>query len=414
MIGAVKNTGAIIVLGGLLCAGASFFFALAESALFSLGKWRAKGLSETAQGQRVQRLLEHPSELLATIVLGNSLANGCLVTLFLWPVLQGRWHPLPTLVGLTLFILLACEIFPKTLAVRDPERWSLRVAQSMVWLQKVTHGLQTLVQSVLSRVLALLVPKSMIPQRTYTEEDYQELVELAWQEGTLATSEKEIILQIIQLDRKTARDVMKPRPYMAAISDDLSIEEMMTAARRFKHRRLPIYDETPDTIVGLLNTKALLLNPDVDLSDVVEFPSFVPETMNLLQLLISLQRQQRGLAIVLDEYGGTAGLVTIEDILEEVVGKIQTEEESADFTLEKLGEGRWRVNGALRVDEFRRECPLLGEVPEADTVGGLLMARLEEVPQRDQSVVYRGLRLTALKADTRRVYEVLVERVKKR
>src|SRR6185295_3698181 len=108
--------------------------------------------------------------------------------------------------------------------------------------------------------------------------DYQELLEVAFQQGTLAESEKEIILQIISLDRRTVRDVMRPRSRMACIPDDLSVEEMITAARKFRHRRLPMYDETPDTIVGILNTRALLLDPKIDLADAIEFPSFVPQT----------------------------------------------------------------------------------------------------------------------------------------
>src|SRR5204862_5658353 len=119
---------------------------------------------------------------------------------------------------------------------------------------------------------------------------------------------------IISLDRKTARDVMRPLSRMDAISDDLPIEEMIAAARQFKHRRLPVYDESPDNVVGILNTQALLLNPDADLSEVIDFPSFVPASMNLLQLLKSFERQERGLAVVLDEFGGTAGLITIQDI----------------------------------------------------------------------------------------------------
>ena len=114
--------------------------------------------------------------------------------------------------------------------------------------------------------------------------------------------------RLSNLDKRTAKDVMRPRAQMDSIPDDLSIEEMIAAARRCKHRRLPIYDETPDTVVGILDTRALLLDPQIDLADAIEFPSFVPETMNLLQLLKSLQRQQRGLAIVLDEFGGTAGV----------------------------------------------------------------------------------------------------------
>src|SRR3989442_15849026 len=133
---------------------------------------------------------------------------------------------------------------------------------------------------------------------------------------------------------------------MAAIPDDLSIEDMIAAARKHKHRRLPLYDETPDTIVGILNTRALLLDPHIDLADAMELPSFVPETMNLLQLLKSLQRQQRGLAIVLDEFGGTTGLVTMEDILEEMIGKIRAEEEPEGFLMEKLAARRCRDSGA--------------------------------------------------------------------
>ena len=173
----------------------------------------------------------------------------------------------------------------------------------------------------------------------------------------LRKSEKEIILQIISLDQRTARDVMRPRAGMACISDDATVEEMIAAAKKFKHRRLPIYDETPDTIVGILNTRALLLDPNIDLAEVIEFPSFVPETMNLLQLFRSLQKQQRGLAVVLDEFGGVAGLVTMEDILGQIVGKIYAALQPEGFVMEKLAPDRWRVSGSMRMDDFRREFP---------------------------------------------------------
>jgi CBS domain containing-hemolysin-like protein len=261
-------------------------------------------------------------------------------------------------------------------------------------------------------IISHLVPNSIRPPSALTDADYQELLEMAYQQGALAESEKEIILQIISLDRRTAKEVMKPRSQMAAISDDLSIEEMIAAAKLHKHRRLPIYDETPDTIVGILNTRALLLDPHIDLADAIEFPSFVPETMNLLKLLKSLQRQQRGLAIVLDEFGGTAGIVTLEDILEEMIGKIRGEVESEGFVMEKLAPGRWRVSGALRLDDFRREYPALGDVEEVETMGGLLLSLLEMVPGPGDSAVFRGLKLTAKITDERRVRELLVEAVK--
>src|SRR5216684_4005790 len=360
----------------LIFAGASFFFSVAETALFSLSKWQVRQLAEREPrvGAIVVRLLAEPQDLLATMVLGNTFASAAILATALWMGFNGRWPLVATIIGMLALILFGCEVLPKTLAVRRPERWALRVARPLLLLQTLSLPLRQVAQRINSSILKGLVPQTVQPQSALTDADYQELLELAYQQGTLAESEKEIILQIISLDRRTAREVMKPRTQMAAISDDLSIEEMIAAARKYKHRRLPIYDETPDTIVGILNSRALLLDPNSNLEDVVEFPSFVPETMNLLQLLKSLQRQQRGLAMVLDEFGGTAGLVTMEDILEEMIGKIRAEVEPEGFLMENLGSGRWRVSGALRLDDFRREYPPLGDVPEVETLGGLLMS----------------------------------------
>jgi len=400
--------------GILIFAGASFFFALAESALFSLGKWRARQLAERSpqSGGAVARLLAEPQDLLATIVLGNTFANAAMVAILLWTALSNGWPVGPTSLAvgaLLILILVGCEALPKTLAVRAPEEWSLRAARPMFVLQRLTRPLRQVAQKVNEAVLRTAVRGSIRPRTTLSEEEYQELIELAYQQGTLAQSEKEIILQIINLDRRTAKDVMKPRSQMACIPDDLSVEEMIAAARQHKHRRLPMYDESPDTIVGVLNTRALLLDPSIDLADAIEFPSFVPESMNLLQLLKSLQRQQRGLAIVLDEFGTTAGVVTIEDILEEMIGEIRSEGEEQGFIMEKLGDKRWRVNGTMRIEDFRREYPALGDVPEVDTLGGLLTIQLDVVPGVGQSAVFRGLKLTATVTDERRVRELLVE-----
>lgn len=395
----------------VIFAGASFFFALAETSLFSLSKWQAQQLAERGgrAGEIVLRLLGEAQDLLATMVLGNTFASAAMLATGLWMALNGRWHLGITVVLLLVLILIGCEVLPKTLAVRRPERWALRVARPLLVVQTLALPLRRIAQAVNTSILRAVVPRTVQSHTAMTDADYRELLELAYQQGTLAQSEKEIILQIIHLDRRTAREVMRPRSQMAAIPDDLSIEEMVEAARKYKHRRLPIYDETPDTIVGILNTRALLLDPQIDLADAVEFPSFVPAAMNLLQLLKSLQRQQRGLAVVLDEFGGTAGVVTMEDILEEMIGKIRGETEPEPFVMEKLGPGRWRVSGTLRLDDFRREYPALPEAVEVETMGGLLTSLLEVVPGPGESASYRGLKLTAQSSDERRVKEVLVE-----
>jgi putative hemolysin len=400
----------------LVFAGASFFFALAETALFSLSKWQAQQLAEREgrTGSIVLRLLGEAQDLLATMVLGNTFATAAMLATALWMAFNRHWTLVLTVILLLVLILVGCEVLPKTLAVRRPELWALRVARPLLLIQTLALPFRRIAQAVNTSILRGIVPRTVHSQSALTDADYQELLELAYQQGTLAESEKEIILQIIHLDRRTAREVMRPRSQMAAIPDDLSIEEMVEAARKYKHRRLPIYDETPDTIVGILNTRALLLDPQIDLADAIEFPSFVPAAMNLLQLLKSLQRQQRGLAIVLDEFGGTAGIVTMEDILEEMIGRIRGEAEPERVVMEKLAPGRWRVSGALRLDDFRREYPALPEVAEVETMGGLLTNLLDVVPAPGESATYRGLKLTAQATDERRVKEVLVEAIAKK
>jgi putative hemolysin len=398
----------------LLFAGASFFFALAETALFSLGQWQVRQLAERypRRGKIVARLLERPQDLLATLALGNTFANAAMLAVALRMVFDAGWALALTMIALLALTLMVCEVFPKTLAVRRPERWALRVGWLLLIFQKICTPLYRAAQWLNSIFIKKSATQTAATAPSLTDAEYQELLDMAYRQGTLAESEKEIILQIISLDRRTARDVMRPRTGMACISDEATVDEMIAAAKKFKHRRLPMYDETPDTIVGILNTRALLLDPKIDLSEVIEFPSFVPETMNLLQLFQSLQKQHRGLAVVLDEFGGVAGLVTMEDILGELVGKIRTAAQTEGFVMEKISPGRWRVNGTMRLDDFRREYPALGGADEVETMGGLLTHMLGVVPGVGASATFHDLKFTAQIVDERRVRELLVQRTK--
>lgn len=390
--------------------GASFFCALAETAFFSLSQWQARQLPERygERGRAVARLLEKPQELLATIVLGNTMANAGLVALGFWLVIAQGWSGWATMLGVLGFILVGGEVVPKTLAVRAPERWAVRVVRPMQWLQTVSRPVRQFAVALNTLLLGRLIPSSVQPSAAPTDDEYRELLELATQQGALRTSERDLILQIISLDRRTAKDVMRPRAEMAALPDDLPLEEMAAAARRLHHRRLPLYDGAPDTIVSVLNTRQLLLDPQGDFAEAIEMPSFVPESMNLLRLLRSLQQQRRGLALVLDEFGSTAGVVTIEDILGSLVGRIRAEGERPASRCERLGDGRWRVDAAMRLDEFRREYPALEEVPDVDSLGGLVLHAAGVVPAAGDSVTFGGLRLTVTKAEDRRVSELLV------
>jgi putative hemolysin len=401
----------------LVAAACSFFFALAESALYALGKWRARQLIEDNpdKGSRLAGFFSNPQDLLATLALGNTFANGVIIGLTVWIITHstlGRSDLSQALFGIIIFIfvLIGCEVIPKALGVRAPEYWTLRITRLMQASIAVTRPFRRIAQAINEGLLRLIVPK--VPQQPpISDEEYQELLSIAQQQGALMKSEKEMILQILSLDKRTAREVMKARSQISCISDDLSKEEMIEQAKKIRHTRIPIFDETPDTIVGVLNARALLLNPPADLEEVIEFPSFVPETMNLLHLLRSLQRQQRGIAIVLDEFGGTAGLVTMEDILEDTLGTFHRDDRT--FRYEKLDPGRWRVNGLCTITEFRREYPALNEMDDIDTMGGLLVKLMEYVPASGESTSFRGLRLMAQAADDRRVRELLVEAQRK-
>lgn len=400
----------------IVFSAASFFFALAETSLFSLGKWQLRQLQERepGPGRIINRLLAKPQDLLAMLVLGNSFANAGIVGVALWVAMVKGWPLWAVTLGLLALILFGAEVAPKTLAVRAPELWARRVGRTTLFLLDFSRPVRRVAQALTNFILRASGLTAAPPPAGLTDAEYQELLEMAYQQGALAAGEKEIILQIISLDRRHAGEVMRPRTQMACISDELSVEEMIAEARRFKHRRLPIYDETVDTIVGVLNTRALLLNPELDLSSAIEFPSFVPESANLLQLLKSLQRQQRGMAIVLDEFAGTAGIVTIEDILAEVLGEMRSEHGQEPPILERLGPNRWKVGGSLRIDNFRREYSQLREVPGVETMAGLVLNQLEVVPAPGDSVTIDGLRLTVQAADERRIRELLIETVKKR
>lgn len=394
----------LLALGGL-----SVLCSLAEAALFALSRWQVRQLREgDGAGLRAARLLDDPDELLSALSLGNTLANGMIMVVTLLVAWSLNWNLDLTLGTVFFGVLVFGEILPKTLAVRSPLRWAIRVAPAAALLQLLTRPVRRLARGSIDALLSWTVPASMRPT-PISDEEYRELLDMAVQQGALGHSEREIIAQLITLDRKCARDVMRPRATMGAVSDELTTEQMVAEAKRLKHRRLPMYDETPDTIVGVLNTQQFLLDPEHRLDEAIEFPSFVPESMNLMQLFQALQRQKRSLAIVLDEFGGVAGVVRMEEILAEVLGAMSAPGAVRGFVFEKQGPGRWRASGSMRLEDFRRECPSLPAVPDVETLGGLLMAHMDIVPSKGQSVVVHGLRLTATQVDERRVHELLVE-----
>ena len=397
----------------LIFTGIGFFLALAETALLTLGKWRLRQITahQPERGVFIRKLLAEPHDLLATMTFLNTVAHAAIIATALaisWKLDQQHFIFMALLLAAGL--LLFCEVVPKTLAMRRPQSWAPRVARPLLWLVWFTRPVRFVAQWVNNQLLRL-VPKSVKPMPELSDEEYSELIELGWQSGTLGISEKEIILNIMRLDRRPVADLMRPRSQMACIPHNLELPELMAAAREQQHRRLPMYDESPDTIVGILNAPRLLADPTVDMVEVIDFPSFVPEEMNLLELLKSFQRYQHSMAIVLDEFGSTVGLVTLEDILNDVVGGLRREGGADEFVMEETGPGQWRLSGNVWLEDFRREYPQLLRAEGVDTIGGLVASQMDVIPPVDTEVIYSGLKLKVTQADGRRVLGVQAQRI---
>ncbi len=397
----------------LIFTGIGFFLALAETAMLTLGKWRLRQITahQPERGVFIRKLLAAPHDLLATMTFLNTVAHAAIIATALaisWKLDQQHFIFVALLLAAGL--LLFCEVVPKTLAMRRPQSWAPRVARPLLWLVWFTRPVRFVAQWVNNQLLRL-VPKSVKPMPELSDEEYSELIELGWQSGTLGISEKEIILNIMRLDRRPVADLMRPRSQMACIPHNLELPEMLAAARKQQHRRLPMYDESPDTIVGILNAPRLLADPTVDMVEVIDFPSFVPEEMNLLELLKSFQRYQHSMAIVLDEFGSTVGLVTLEDILNDVVGGLRREGGADEFVMEEIAPGQWRLSGNVWLEDFRREYPQLQRAEGVDTIGGLVASQMDVIPPVGTEVNYSGLKLKVTQADGRRVLEVEAKRM---
>ena len=400
----------------ILSIAGAFFYALAEACLFTLGKWRGRRLaaSKHASPELVRLLSQDSQETLSAVILGNSLLTSVYLTVGLWILFHGRF---PVAVGSALLLggaLIAGEIIPKTLAIRGAERWMQFLAPTLKFTLPVLRALCRQATRIDQVILNRLIPSGIEPQGDINEEDYKELLDVAVRQRCLTQPEKEIILGIIRLDRMTARDVMRPRSQVLCLPGAYSENGRRLAdeARKLKRSRLPIYEENPDTIVGVLESKKLLLNPDAPLDDVMEFAAFVPETMNLWDLFQSLRRQGRGLAVALDEFGETAGIITMSDILEEMVGDLEMEEEESDEVCKRIRPGVWLVSGSMLLEDFHElkpDFPYDNEL-EVETMNGLMIYQLELVPKVGQTIRHGNYRLKASEVDARRVLEIEIEK----
>lgn len=412
------------------------FFAASEIAIVSVRKSRIKQLAEEGSkpAQAVMRLTENSSRFLATIQIGVTLAGffaSAVGAASLAQVLAGalRASGIDFLVqgadAIALFVvtiliayvtLILGELAPKNIALRNAEGFSLFAARPIEFLASITGPIVSLLTFSTNLVVRLFGVRERASMQTVTQEEILSMVDVGQQEGTIEPYEKQMIHGIFDIGDTLVREVMVPRIDMVALPQDTPVEEALDTFLRLGFSRLPIYEESIDNITGILYAKDLLryfggrARPD-GIASLARPPIFVPETKRVSELFLELQQTRTQLVIVVEEYGGTAGLVTMEDLLEEIVGEIRDEYDIEESRIDVIGPNEVRANGLVSLAD-------LGDVlgyrlePEADvdTVAGLVYSTLGRIPLPGDKVEVGELTITVETVTRRRIRQVHVVR----
>ncbi|HEX3816661.1 MAG TPA: hemolysin family protein, partial [Chthoniobacterales bacterium] len=275
----------------------------------------------------------------------------------------------------------------------------------MPLLDRVGRALENVSVGIVDR----LTPANLRVRRRISDAELETLVEMGEEEGTLQEAEGEMIQEIIKLGDKTAKDCMTPRVDTFAVPDDLPNDEAIALFRERRHQRVPVYAETPDQIVGIVDVKTFLLDPSQPYTETLIPPSFVPETMSAMDLLRRFLSHPQGLAIVVDEFGGTEGIITLADIIEEIISDAAPLGD-AKLYIEPLGDGRFLVSGNARLDDLTEHLGFALQADGIDTIGGYVFNRLGYLPNVGVKLEIPHLALTVRRVSRKRIEEVLLEK----
>ena len=412
------------------------FFVAAEIALVSIRRSRVEQLAEDgSQGaKRVRRLLDEPGRFLAVCQLGLtfigffasayaavSLSDQLTTLLVSWGMDQGTASGIALLIVtilLSLFTIIFAELVPKTLALAHAERFAITLSLPIDFLGRALRPVIAFLTWVTSGIVRLFGAE-VSSDAQITAEELRLIVERGGEQGILEAEEEQMINAVIELGDQRIHEVMVPRIHMITLTADATLDDAIDKVIEEGHSRIPVYEGTIDEIVGILYAKDLLpfLKGSVDerpsLRSILRTPVFVPESMTVDDLLHELQRRKVHLAVVLDEYGGTAGLVTIEDLLEEIVGEIQDEYDEEEPLIVKISDDEARIDGRAAIDDLEElfDTDLgLDDEDQYDTLGGLIYHRIGGVPKPGDRVQVDGLTLTVETTDGKRVGKVLAVR----
>lgn len=423
----------IVVLIGL-----NAFFAASEMAIISVKKTRIQHMQENGnkQADTIKKLVDEPSRFLATIQVGVTLAGflasasaASSISHKLAKFLEGLNIPLLVqasqgislvlvTIVLSFFTLVLGELVPKRLALQRSEAIALRVAGPIQVLSQAAAPFIKLLTWITNLLVRLMGGNHQHTGTKVTEEEIRLMIDVGQEEGVFQETETEMINSIFEFDNTSVREVMTPRIDIVGLPVNASLDEIIEMVTREKYSRIPVYRDSMDYVVGILYTKDLLsllrgMKEDFSLRDVMRDPYFVPESKKINQLFIEFKQMKNHMAVVIDEYGGTAGLVTIEDLLEEIVGNIQDEYDDEDVDFEMKGSNVIVVNGMLMIDEVNDIFNV--EIPEDEweTIGGFVMGLIGTVPSKGDEVQYEGMIFNILEMDDKRIARLKITKEKR-
>lgn len=402
----------------LLCLLISGFVSGSEIAFFSLTEQQREELDETSSGAAIRKLLSMPERLLATILIANNLANVTVVVLCnfaLGPVfdsLSPVWSFIVQTVLLTFIILLFGEIVPKLYATNYPQSWARHAVSALSLLMKIFSPLSRMLVGSTSIVTKVVTKRA----KALTTDDLSQALELT---SDATKSDKEILEGILRYGDTEASEIMTPRIDITDLEASMSFDEVMKTVIESGFSRIPVYDGNEDNIKGILFSRDLLpyigkVNGEFDWTKLLRPPYFVPESRRIDDLLEDFRKRKQHLAIVVDEYGGTQGIVTLEDVLEEIVGDIDDEYDNPEVSYKRLRDNTFEFEGRTPLNDFFRITGLdpdeYAEMTEdAETLAGMLLAIKGDFPKDKEPLVYGRCRFLVLDIIDHRIAGVRVK-----
>lgn len=392
----------------------SAFFSSAETALTTVNKIRIRSLADEGnkRAKSVLKVTDDSGKMLSAILIGNNIVNlsAASLTTSLAYSFGGSMVAIASGI-LTVLILLFGEITPKTMATIHSEKMSLLYAPVIHFFMKIMTPLIFVINGLSTGVLLLLRVDPKAKNTAMTENELRTIVDVSHEDGVIESDEREMINNVFDLGDARAKDVMVPRVHVTFADINSTYTELIEIFREDKFTRLPIFEDTTDNVVGTINMKDLLLydnTKEFNIRDILREAYFTYEYKSISELLVEMRQASFNIAIVLDEYGETAGLITLEDILEEIVGEIHDEyDENEEDFIQEISDREYIVEGSINLDDLNDRLELNLSSEEYDSLGGFIIEYLDRLPEKGDSITTEeGIRMVVETLDKNRIESV--------